>query len=363
MKNSIGVKILFAILIILIIVAGVLVALKFIKDKEVKGVINTGKINEEEVKTVVEVKEPQIFKGTERPIAVMIDNHKDAMPQANLSKAYMVYEIIVEGGETRLMALFKGQDLEKIGPIRSSRHYFLDYALENDAIYVHFGWSPQAQADIKKLGVNNINGIYESSKSFWRVKDKYAPHNAVTNTEKILEIAERNNYSTTSEQKSVLKYVGEEVNLDSKIEATKVTIPYSNYNTVRYEYDEETKDYIRYSRNKKQVDWDTNEDVRVKNIIVYKCKNWTLNDGENKGRQTLDNIKTLEGYYITNGKAIEITAEKTSRAGQTVYRDLQGNEIEVNDGNTFIQICPIDSKISIEPGEPEEIQNTNTIEE
>lgn len=102
----------------------------------------------------------------------MIDNHSGAWPQANLNKAYLVYEIIVEGGETRLMAVFKGQDLEKIGPIRSSRHYFLDYALENDAIYVHHGWSPQAQNDISALNVNNINGIQESSNNFWRVKDK-----------------------------------------------------------------------------------------------------------------------------------------------------------------------------------------------
>ena len=63
----------------------------------------------------------------------------------------MVYEAIAEGGETRLMAMFKGVDVEQIGPVRSSRHYFLDYAMENDAIYVHFGWSPQAQSDIKNI--------------------------------------------------------------------------------------------------------------------------------------------------------------------------------------------------------------------
>ena len=261
------------------------------------------------------------------------------------------------------MALFKDVDLDKIGPIRSARHYFLDYALENDAIYVHFGWSPQAQSDISKLDVDNINGIYESSTSFWRVKDKYAPHNAVTSTEKILEMAKGDDYKLTSNIESVLNYVADEVELDSDMEATKITIPYSYYNTVEYEYDEQLKEYVRYSRDKKQVDWDTKETVTTKNIIIVKCENWTLNDGENKGRQTLDNVKTLKGYYITNGKAIEITAEKTSRAGQTVYKDLQGNEIEVNDGNTFIQICPIDSKIKIEPGVKVVPETTNTISE
>lgn len=360
MKTASG-KILVAILIIVIIIAAALLAVKFIKDGKIMPT-NIGEENTNKEATVVEIKEPQIFKGTDRPIAVMIDNHKDAMPQANLSKAYLVYEIIVEGGETRLMALYKGQDLDKIGPVRSSRHYFLDYALENDAIYVHFGFSPQAKNDIAKLGVNNINGIYESSTSFWRVKDKYAPHNAVTSTEKILQIAEREGYATTSTKESVLNYVADQVELESEIAANTVTIPYSYSNTVKYEYDSETKTYVRYSRGTKQVDWDTNETVTTKNIIISFCENWTLNDGENKGRQTLDNVKTLDGYYITNGKAIKITCEKTTRSGQTVYKDLNGNEIEVNDGNTFIQICPIDSKVTFEPGETVPETVTNTVE-
>ena len=258
------------------------------------------------------------------------------------------------------MALFKNVSLEKIGPIRSARHYYLDYALENDAIYVHFGWSPKAQSDVKTLGVDNINGIYESEKSFWRAKDKEHSylHSVATSTETILNIANRKGYRTTSDQKSVLKYVGNEVELKGDNEATKITIPYSVYNTVTYEYDNITKRYTRYSRNVKQTDWITGETVTVKNIIVVKCKNWRLNDGENKDRQDLANVGTLEGYYITNGKAIEITAEKTARSGQTIYKDLQGNEIEVNDGNTFIQICPIDSKVLIEPGVPEpEVEN------
>ena len=357
MKN-IGIKILVVVLVLLIIAAGVLLGIKLTKGKD--NILQVGEdVNSDENNaTVVELKEPKIFKGTDRPIAVMIDNHKGAMPQAGLNDAYMVYEIIVEGGETRLMALFKGANLDKIGPVRSSRHYYLDYALENDAIYVHFGWSPQAQSDISKLNVNNINGISESSTSFWRVKDKYAPHNAVTSTEKILEIAKRKGYATTSTKESVLNYVADPVELDSKIEAKAVTIPYSDSNTVQYTYDETTKRYVRYSRGTKQVDWDTNETVTTKNIIVVKCENWTLNDGDNKGRQTLDNVKTLKGYYITNGKAIEITAEKSTRSSQTVYKDLEGNEIEVNDGNTFIQICPINSNIKIEPGETQATQNT-----
>lgn len=343
-----GTKILIIVLIVLIIIAGVLLAVKIVKDKNSVEVANSDNINVNQTSEQGEVKRPKTFAGDTRPIAVMIDNNINAMPQAGLQEADLVYEIIVEGGETRMMIVLKDKDLDRVGPIRSSRHYFLDYALENDAIYVHYGWSPQAQSDISKLGVNNINGIYESSSSFWRDSSRYAPHNAVTSTENILKIAERKEYRTKTTKEPVLKYVVDEVNLDNGTVADTVTIPYSESNTVKYIYNPENKEYTRYSRGKKQTDWNSDKTVTTKNIIIEKAENWTLQDGSSKGRQTLDNVKTLDGYYITNGKAIQIKCEKSSRASQTVYKDLEGNEINVNDGKTFIQICPLNAKVKIE---------------
>ena len=140
-RGQVGTKILIAILVILIIVAGWVLGSKILKDKENEETA----VSEENtiMPSEIEEKTAKIFSGKDRPIAVMLDNHNEAWPQAGLQEAYLVYEIIVEGGETRLMALFKGANLEKIGPVRSARHYFLDYAMEHDAIYTHFGESPQ----------------------------------------------------------------------------------------------------------------------------------------------------------------------------------------------------------------------------
>ena len=358
-KEKGGVKILITILIVLIIVAGVVLAYKITQDKS-----NTETILGEENKeaTVEEEKTVQIFSGNDRPFAVMIDNHSDAWPQAGLNQAYMVYEIVVEGGETRLMALFKGVDLDKIGPVRSARHYFIDYAMENDAIYVHFGQSPQAQSDIKKYDIDDINGIAEDGTTFWRVKDKYAPHNAVTSTEKLLESAKSKNYRTTSTEKSVLNYVVDEVNLEEGQVADTITIPHSDLQTVTYEYDEENKVYVRYARGEEQTDWETDEPVTTKNIIITFCNNYTLSDSENKGRQGLKNIGTFDGYYITNGRAIQIQCIKNARDEKTIYQDMNGNEIKVNDGNTFVNICPTNADVEIE-GTEQVTGTTNTISE
>ncbi len=371
-KSNSGLGILTVILVILIIIAGGLLAMKILptmQNAENVANMNTNVNNEEEKQ---EVKQPKTFAGNERPIAFMIDNHINAMPQAGLEEADLVYEMIVEGGETRLMIVTKNKDIDQVGPLRSARHYFLDYALENDAIYVHYGQSPQAKSDISTLAIADINGINESEKNFWRVSSRYAPHNAVTSTEKIESIIKRKKFRTTTTKGNVLNYVAEEFDLPDIKEKTTtskntnetnsenvaeakvtniaktVTIPYSAFNTVKYTYDAKTKTYIRYSRDKKQTDWNTGKTVTTKNIIITKCKNTTLNDGSGKGRQTLDNVKTLDGYYITNGKYIPITCEKTSRSGKTIYKDLNGNEINVNDGKTFIQICPINSKITFE---------------
>lgn len=347
MKSK-GIKFLIGILVVLIIVAAVLLVLKFMNgnnneqassDGSISLGIDFGKKKESNIK---------IYNGNDRSIAVMIDNHKAAWPQAGLNEAYLVYEIIVEGGETRLMPIFKGKDIAKIGPVRSSRHYYLDYAMENDAMYVHFGWSPQAESDISTYKVNNINGLVESATNFWRVKDKKSPHNAVTATKNILAMAQNKGYRTQSSSKSVLNYVEKEVELAEGTEAIKVVIPYSKQHTVSYTYNQETKRYTRYARNEKQTDWTTKEDITTKNIIITFAENYTLQDVEKKDRQGLKNIGDKKGYYITNGKAIEIVCSKASRTDKTVYKDLQGNIIDVNDGNTYVQICPIDAEVVIE---------------
>lgn len=321
------------------------------QDKKLKE--NTNEIKEETpvIEENIEERKVQIFNGNDRTIAVMIDNHSDAWPQAGLNQTYLVYEIIVEGGETRLMALFKSQNVEKIGPVRSSRHYFLDYAMENDAIYVHYGWSPQAESDITTYKINNINGIsYNYSNStFWRVKDKSAPHNVLTSTTAIKNMAEKSGYKLTSNSKSLLKYVTDEVVFkENELVANTVTIPHSNSQKVKYEYDTETKRYIRYAKNKQQKDYSSGETITTKNIIIEFIDNYTLNDSENKGRQGLSNIGTFNGYYITNGKAIKITCTKSARNKKTEYKDLNGNEIEVNDGNTWINICPKEANVIFE---------------
>ena len=285
-----------------------------------------------------------------RPVAVMINNLSAARPvQSGVMDAYIVYEIIVEGGITRYMAVYKDKDTAKIGTVRSSRDYYLDYALENDAIYVHFGWSPQAQELIGKLGVNNINGLYDDA--FWRDNPMNLAyeHTAYTSMDKIMKVAKNKGYRLTSEKDLLLNYSVDEVSIEneeSSLKADNVSIRYSNAVTTSYKYNPTDKLYYRSVNGSVQKDYITKKQYTTKNIIISYVDNGNISN-DNKGRQELNNIGTGKGYYITDGYSIPITWTKTSRNEQTVYKKLNGEEITVNDGNTFIQIAPKDSaKIS-----------------
>ena len=309
----------------------------------------TKNVSSEKKKEVIKEPEPepevQIFKGDSRPIAVMIDNEPGAWPHAGLQDAYMIYEVIVEGGQTRIMALFKGTGTAKIGPVRSSRHYFVEYAMEHSAIYAHFGWSPQAESRIKSNGVNNINGLYYDGTTFWREGSGY--HTAFTSIDNLNKRATDLGYLTTSSTEPIYKYSAREYNLEKGKEVTGIDMVYSTSHNVSYTYDEARKVFLRSQRGSVYIDRVTKEQYYAKNIIVITAKNYTLNDNSGKGRQEVVNEGTGLGYYLTNGKCINITWKKDDINSKTYIYDEVGEEIILNDGITFFQVIPEGQSITV----------------
>ncbi len=286
-----------------------------------------------------------------RPYAVMIDNVKAARPQYGLSKAYMVYEIIVEGGLTRMMAVFKDVDVDQIGPVRSSRHYFLDYAMENDAIYVHYGWSPNAQADISSFHINNLNGLENPAKMFWRNSKLHkAPHNAYTSTKNIQAAAEKKGYGQTSDDYMILNYSYDEFDLSTKYtettsSANEVKMVYSKSVNTSYNYDAESKLYKKFENGVEHKDAATDMQLSAKNILILEgIRNYNI---DSYGRQNIENVGSGTGYYLTNGQSIKIKWEKESRKSKTIYKDENGKILKVNDGNTFVHLIPTTGSVSI----------------
>lgn len=337
--------------VVLLLIIGVLAfVLLSGKDEEIeKKVPKKKKVTKEEEKIQI-----VDLSSTSRPIAVMINNNKAVWGyQAGIQDAYITYEMIVEGGITRMMALFKDKDTQRIASVRSSRHYYLDYALENDAIYAHIGWSPRAQSDIKSLNIPAVNADNSSAFTWDNNLRKVArEHRAYTSIDKVKEAANKKGYRLTSDKKLLLSYQAKPLdlaNMEGAIPANTVRIPYSKTHLTSFGYDAENKVYKRYQNNTEHKDYITGLQYTAKNIITYKVHNYTLNDGYAGGRQELNNIGSGEGYYISEGYAIPITWEKSSRSAQTVYKvKATGKELVVNDGNTFIQIQPDKETLTIE---------------
>lgn len=275
-----------------------------------------------------------------RPIAVVINNSTAAVKvQTGLEKAYLVYEIPVEGGLTRLLAFYKDVENITIGTIRSARHNFLDYVLEQDALFVCYGWSRYAKKDMTSLNLDYINGVVNST-AFWRYNpEKLATeHTAYTSIEKIKEYAKEKNFSTETSQSNLLKYSEKEIllnQLKNSQKASEVFIPSSNTSSTAYKYDEETKKYKRYVNQKENIDYETKQQFTAKNIIIQKINTKMASDNY---YWDLETIGSGEGFYITNGFAVPITWKKTSRNEKTCYNYLDGSELVVNDGNTYIQL-------------------------
>lgn len=288
--------------------------------------------------------------STSRPYAVMINNIGAARPyHTGLQDAYLVYEIVVEGGITRYLALFKDKTNEVVGNVRSARHYYIDYVLENDAYYVHWGWSPQAESDIASLDIDNLNGLTYGSPYFFRqnISGVSTEHRAFTNLTELANLVNRLGYRKETNKDLLLNYSATSVELpESATEATNIDLKYSSSSTTNYVYDSEAKVYKQFVNDKEHTDYETKEQYMVKNIIAYQVGNTSI-AGDNKGRQDLDNIGSGKGYFISEGKAVPITWEKTSRSSQTIYRYEDGTEITVNDGNTWIHIVPTSGNISI----------------
>jgi len=284
-----------------------------------------------------------------RPIAVMIDNEgKEVLPQGGLGLAQVVYEALVEYGDTRYMALFWDNLPDYIGPVRSSRHYFLDYAMEYDAIYTHIGWSDYAYRDLAFYNIDNIDGVMpETYGVFWDLtNDKSNYHDSYTNRERITKFLEKTEYSLTTEQTLPFSYNTEDVTYENGESAREIFIKYSLYSTCGYYYDEEQQNYKRTRLGEFQIDRNTNEVIRAKNIIILFVQNKTI-EGDKYGRQQLYTTGSGKGYYISNGVKQDITWVKTFRTSKTKYLDENNNEITINPGQTWIQIVPVDADIRI----------------
>lgn len=281
-----------------------------------------------------------------RPIAVMLNNLEAAQPMCSVSKADVIYEAVVEGGITRLMGIFENyDDLEKIGSIRSCRSYYVYYALEFDAIYMHYGQAAYAVPLLEEPYVDNLSGLSSiGSIVYYRTSDRKSPHNVYANADAIKAGIERLGYDTgyrsTYEGKFKFAKDGEFTTNEGGKSAVRVSPGYV-INEPWFEYNEEDKKYYRFQYGGPQIDELTEEQISYDNIIFQYSKWQQLDE---KDYLAFDCHSGGKMQYFTGGKVVDGFWIRTSEGGDnhdegvSRYYTDDGEEIVFNQGKTWICI-------------------------
>lgn len=275
-----------------------------------------------------------------RPVAIMIENSSVSMPvQTGLSKADIVYETEVEGGITRLMAVYQDiTNMEKIGNVRSARYPYVDLALGHNAIYIHCGQDPTYCAP----HLDDIDDISVDGKFDKKSEDGAQRfENGTKNTEHKLYVWANDlwnsiNKKFNTEQKNASlwqDFTDEKLSLDGGT-ATSVSIPFPA-STTKFTYDEASGLYTRLIKSTVQTDYFTKETTQVKNVFILLTSISNYPDG--KHRKVA--LESGDGYYITNGTVQFIKWSKGNSTDGFKFTDTEGNEIDVSVGNSWVCIA------------------------
>lgn len=270
--------------------------------------------------------------------AVMIDNFPTARPQSGLSAASLVYEAPAEGGITRYLAIFSPDSTpNEIGPVRSARSYFLNWAKELGAIYVHVGGSPEALEMAKKLGTNDLNEFYKGS-FFWRSNKRIAPHDVLTSGEKLT------SYQKLKSEK-ILEFIPwqfKDVSTSTTDISSKINIKYSEGYNVSWQYQASTSDYLRYIDD--QIHSDTSgTNISAKNIIIHLTSFLVTDD---KLRLEMSSALSGQALLCQNGNCSLGNWKKNSTIMRAKYYYKNGDEFIFNAGKTWIEVIDNLQKVS-----------------
>jgi hypothetical protein len=272
-----------------------------------------------------------------RPVAVMIGNSAKERPQDGLSRASVVYEILAEGGITRLMGLYLDNDAQSIGPVRSARHYFLYATAGHGAVYAHCGGSPQALVDLKTMAVQDLDDMRDRG-VMWRTRDRVAPYNLYTSTANLRYAMDERRWSVREPVPAPWGFRDEAASGRS---GASVRIPYPNgingY-TVQYDYDADLGMYRRSIDGRPHEDADGTQ-INVKTVIVIYVKTWLIPNDKDL-RVDMELVGSGKGLCVSDGKTRDITWSKKSKASAFEFKEADGSKLQIRRGNVWVQVVP-----------------------
>jgi len=271
------------------------------------------------------------------PACVMIENaaFEGVRPQAGLSAAQVVYEIVVEGGITRFMAVFGGEHADKVGPVRSSRDTYLEFASEYNCAYFHAGGSYTAMKAIRTFALRDVDGLLES-KWYWRDANKYSPHNLFTSTDNMFNaIAAGHSWTDPATYDS---WLFKDDQHPTTTNATEVNVEFGGAYNVQYKYNATDNVYERYDGGAAHTDSNTGKILTARNVILEHVPEGMYIEGKGRINFAVTGEGKVEIFH--EGVVTEGTWKKADRLARTKFYAADGKEIPLVRGNTWVEIVP-----------------------
>lgn len=269
--------------------------------------------------------------STKRPVtAIMIENSTDARPQSGLKQAGVVFEAVAEGGITRFVALYQETQPSIIGPVRSVRPYYVEWAAAFDPSMAHVGGSAKALSLIRSgtYGVD-IDQFFNGG-SYWRATDRYAPHNVYTSFEKLhaLNIAKGH----TSSSFTGFPRKDDEKILAATASTIAINVSSGAYN-VQYNYDQTSKTYLRSEGGAPHMD---REEGRIAPKVVIALKVPVMQGFEDGYREQIPTTGSGKAYIFQDGSVQEVMWTKSSATSQLSFTGVDNKPVSLNRGQTWI---------------------------
>lgn len=284
-----------------------------------------------------------------RPLAVMINNISASMPQSGIGTADVVFEMPVEGNSSRIMAVFADNTtMPNMGSIRSSRHDFVELIAPFDPLYLHFGYSDSAKNSIETNNISSLNGIKIANIAFFqdqqKLESRASEHTWFSNVDYLKSGAVKEEYSDkiSTPLAPMFSFV-EGSAMANYPEATAVnsaTVRISNGASATFEYNADKGIYIKSQNGKPHIDENIGQAVEVKNVLVMYTNVGYMADNYHK---EVD-LSKGSGYYISEGKKVDVTFKKEGIDGYLKAYTLDGQELTMNQGNTWVYITPQENK-------------------
>lgn len=291
-----------------------------------------------------------------RPVAVMLNNITAAMPQQGNSGADIIYEVVAEGGITRMLGVFQSLDgVDIIGSVRSSRPYFVELAMGLDAIYVHAGGSEDAYSYMDSWGTDHmdgVRGVYSGNGLFWRDRNRVAgksyasEHSLITSGESIQKHLADSGFRLEHDAgwASPMHFT-ENGTPEGGSAATTVTVSHYGHKTTLFRYDEAAGKYLVEEYGGAYIDGNTGEQVAVTNVLALRAKTVDSGDSYNHMYVTLDKG---DGWFACGGQVIPITWKKGSHSDPLTYYTQDGKPLELGVGKTYVNVIPSTAEVTCE---------------